>query len=272
MARALARQGDKAAASLYYARAASPRPGGTTLNSARLTDGEAEALRRAAAERPGHAPSQIAWIGVLLQRGQGGEALALARAVQRDNPGAPEAHMLVGDALGIQGNFAAAAEEYRKAANLAFTEPVAMRMIEALQRSGQGPAAGRVLDLFLQQNPRNISGQRLAAARHMQEGRWAEAIPLYEGLRRRLGDRDASILNNLAWAYSEQGDYRQALPLARKAWMLDPNNPATTDTLGWLLFKSGSDRKEGLALLERAARGAPSDGEIRKRLEQARRS
>ena len=52
------------------------------------------------------------------------------------------------------------------------------------------------------------------------------------------------------------GDLASAVPLARRAWSLDRNNPATADTLGWLLFKAGR-RAEGLALLERAARGAP---------------
>ena len=78
------------------------------------------------------------------------------------------------------------------------------------------------------------------------------------------------MLNNLAWAYSESGDLARAVPLARRAWTLDRDNPATADTLGWLLFKAGR-RAEGLALLERAARGAPSDAEIRRRLAQARR-
>ena len=45
----------------------------------------------------------------------------------------------------------------------------------------------------------------------------------------------------------------RAVPLARRAWSLDRDNPATADTLGWLLFKSGR-RAEGLVLLERAAR------------------
>jgi tetratricopeptide (TPR) repeat protein len=79
------------------------------------------------------------------------------------------------------------------------------------------------------------------------------------------------MLNNLAWAYSEQGDHARAIPLARKAWSLDRDNPATADTLGWILFKSGTDRAEGLALLQRAARGAPSDADIRRHLEAAQR-
>ena len=90
-------------------------------------------------------------------------------------------------------------------------------------------------------------------------------------LRVRLGDNDATVLNNLAWAYSESGDLASAVPLARRAWSLDRDNPATADTLGWLLYKAGR-RAEGLALLERAARGAPSNTAIRQRLAQARRS
>lgn len=269
--RALEKQGDSQAAAEYLARAARPQQAArTALDASHLTDAQFEQLRRAAAQRPDHAPSQIMLIAALLGRGLGEEALERARQLQAANPGAPDAHVLVGDALGTRGDFAGAAEEYRKAANLAFTEPVAMRMMEALQRSGQQAAADRVLALFLQQNPRNVPGRILLAGRHMQNRNWGEAIKLYEGLRRRIGNNDATILNNLSWAYSQQGDYGKAIPLARRAWELDRDNPATADTLGWLLFKSGSNRAEGLALLEKAARGAPSDAEIRRHLEEAR--
>ena len=148
----------------------------------------------------------------------------------------------------------------------------ALRLIEALQRSGQAEAADGVLDVFVRQNPRNVSGQVLLASRMMQRSDWPGAIRTYEGLRRRLGDNDSTVLNNLAWAYSETGDYDSAIPLARRAWALDRDNPATADTLGWILFKSGADRAGGLALLERAARGAPTDAEIQRRLAQARTS
>jgi len=211
-------------------------------------------------------------ISAMLARGLGDEALARARRLQAENPGAPEVHMLVGDALGVRGDFAGAAEQYRRAANLAFSEPVAIRLIEALQRSGQQAAADQVLGLFLRQNPRNIPAQILIASRMMQTEDWAGAIRVYESLRARIGNNDATILNNLAWAYSEVGDYDRAVPLARRAWSLDRDNPATADTLGWILFKSGTNRAAGLALLERAARGAPSDAAIQRRLAEARSS
>ena len=271
LGRALHHQGDSAGAAHYLARAAQPQQRAlTALDARNVSDDELARIRRTAEASPDHAPSQIALIAALLGRGSGDEALQRALRLQAGNAGVPDAHILVGDARGIRGDFAGAANEYRKAANIAFTEAVALRMIEALQQSNQGAAADGVLQLFLQQNPRNVPALVLHAGRQMQARNWPEAIRVYEGLRRRLGDRDATILNNLAWAYSEAGDHAHAVPIAKRAWELDRDNPATADTYGWVLFKSGA-RAEGLALLERAARGAPTDAEIRQHLAQARR-
>jgi tetratricopeptide (TPR) repeat protein len=268
--KAYARLGDEANASRYLARAAAPRPSALAALENPLADSEIETLRRDAARQPGSAPAQVALIRALLGRGLGPEALDRARQLQSANPGAPDAHVLVGDALAIQGDYAAAAGAYRRAANLAFSEPVALRLVDALRNSGNPAGAAQVLALFLQQNPQNVAAQILAADANLQAKRWAEAIALYERARRRTGDRDATLLNNLAWAYGQTGDYGRAVPLARRAWALEPNNPVTADTLGWLLFKSGEDRMGGLALLERAARGAPTDSEIRAHLKDAR--
>jgi tetratricopeptide (TPR) repeat protein len=273
MGKALAKLGDEQGASFYLTRAASPQQrSASALAMAAVSDGELFQLRKAAGASAGDPQPQIRLVAALLGRGQGDEALQLARQIQAQHPGVPDAHMLVGDALGTRGDFAGAAREYRKAANLAFTEPVAMRMIEALQRSGQTAAAAQVLQLFREQNPRSVSAALLAAAGHMQARDWEAAIRVYEGLRSRLGNRDAVMLNNLAWAYSETGDYDRAIPLARAAWALDKDNPATADTLGWLLFKSGQNKAEGMALLQRAARGAPTDAQIAQHLRAAKSS
>ncbi|MGZ8328129.1 MAG: tetratricopeptide repeat protein [Allosphingosinicella sp.] len=268
--KAHARLGDEAAATRYLGRAAAPRPLATAALDDPLGDGELAALRRDAAARPDAAAPQVVLIRALLGRGLAPEALQRARRLQAAAAGAPDAHVLVGDALAIQGDYAGAVGAYRRAANLAFSEPVALRLIEALRNSGDEQGATKVLTLFLLQNPQNVSAQTMAANAYLQAKRWPEAIAAYEGVRKRLGNNDATLLNNLAWAYAETGDYGRALPLARRAWTLEPRNPVTADTLGWLLFRSGEDRVRGVALLEQAARGAPTDEEIRAHLRDAR--
>lgn len=268
--KAYARLGDEAAAARYLGRAAAPRPSATAALDDPLGDGALAALRRDAAAWPDVAAPQVVLIRALLGRGLGPEALQRARQLQAAAPGAPDAHVLVGDALAIQGDYAGAAIAYRRAANLAFNEPVALRLIEALRNSGDELGATKVLTLFLQQNPQNVSAQTMAANAYLQARRWPEAIASYEAVRKRLGNNDATLLNNLAWAYSETGDYDRAIPLARRAAALEPRNPVTADTLGWLLYRSGRDKVRGVALLEQAARGAPTDEEIRAHLKDAR--
>ena len=271
IAQALRKQGDQEAASVYFARASDPRQrGSAALLTEPVDDAQLSALRAKADTGRGEAGVQVRLIRALLARGLGGEALDRARALQAANPGAPDAHVLAGDAAGMLGDHRAAAADYRRAANLSFTEPVAMRLVEAMRRSGDNNGAARVLELFLQQNPQNVPAQMLAANTLLQTGHWDDAIHIYENLRARLGNRDATLLNNLAWAWSQKGDYGRAIPYARRAWELDPNNPTTADTLGWLLYKSGRDKARGLALIEQAGRGAPSNRESGGRPAEAR--
>lgn len=267
--RAYTQLGHPETAAAYLARAAAPQPGAGGVFADLLTPAEFEALRRRAEARPGDTVAQVELVRALLARGAAGEALQRSKRLQASNPGRPDAHVLAGDALALQGDHKGAAAAYRRAANLAFTEPTALRLVEALRNAGDPKAATQVLALFLQQNPQNVSAQLLTGHAMLQARRWPEAITLYEQVRRRIGNNDAVLLNNLAWAYAEAGEHDRALPLARRAWELDPQNPATADTLGWLLFKTG-ERVQALALLEKAARGAPTDAEIRAHLARAR--
>jgi len=265
IAQAFRKQGDREAAAVYFARASDPRQrGSAALLSGPVDDAQLAALRTQAESGRAEAGVQVRLIRALLARGQSGEALNRARSLQAANPGAPDAHMLAGDAAFMLGDHEAAAAAYRRAANIAFTEPVAMRLVEAMRRSGDNAGAARVLELFLEQNPQNVPAQMLAANTLLQTGHWDDAIRIYENLRARLGNRDATLLNNLAWAWSQKGDYGRAIPYARRAWELDPNNPTTADTLGWLLYKSGRDKARGLALIEQAGRAESAGRETRR--------
>ena len=248
--------GNRQAAARYLDRAARPAigepiPFGTWADLA--------SLAREAQIDPSAGP-RIAYIRGLIATGDKPRALAEAQALQAANPGTPAAHLLAGDALVALGRFVEAAQAYRHAANIAFSEPVALRLIDAFQRGGQPQAALQTLRLFLAQNPQNVPALMLAATYCQRSGDWPQAIRILEGLRARLGNRDAVILTGLAWGYLETGRPKRGLPFAAAAYALIPSNPAVTDALGWLTFKAGGNRARAIALLEKARDIAPASG------------
>lgn len=254
---------DEAAAYLDRASASAPSggaffPGGGDLGT----------LSRDAAVDRG-APARIRYIRGLLAAGHGEQAVAEARALQRANPGTPAAHILVGDALGALGKPLDAAEAYRLAANISFNEPVALRLIDALDRGGRHADAMATLHLFLSQNPRNVAALLLASDYFQAAEQWGDSIRILEGLRARMGNRDALILNNLAWAWFRKGDGDRALAYAARAYALTPANPAAADTFGWLLFQTKTDRRAGIELLEKARAIAPAASAVHWHLAQA---
>ncbi len=69
-------------------------------------------------------------------------------------------------------------------------------------------------------------------------------------------------LNNLAYLLSERlNDVNAALTLAQQARDLSPQDPATADTLGWVLYKRG-DYPRSLAVLQGAAEGLAGNPEV----------
>lgn len=74
----------------------------------------------------------------------------------------------------------------------------------------------------------------------------------------------AAPMNQLAWIYFQQSKAEQALPLARMAAQIDPENPVIMDTLAEVLAKHG-DRAEAMQWMERAA---VLDGRYRSKLDQ----
>ena len=69
-------------------------------------------------------------------------------------------------------------------------------------------------------------------------------------------------LNNLAYLYSENlVDLDRAYELAQRAREVLPNDPATADTLGWVLSKRGQ-YGQALGLLQEAANQLPGEPEV----------
>lgn len=255
--RAFEAQGDRVAAAQMLDRAAFAAPGEAT--SFGLSDW--------AGSDPANADVAIPRISQLVAGGNFGAAIALASKIRDSNRGSPGADVALGDVLIAAGQSGEAAQAYRSAANLDFSEPIALRLISALQRAGQGKAAADAASLYLQQNPRSIPALRLAANATMVQNDWPHASALFDMLRVRLGSRDAGATVNGAWARLASGKAASAKVLARRSVMLAPNNAQILGASGWIIGKAG-DKSAGRALLTKARTLAPGDETIRTRLEQ----
>jgi tetratricopeptide (TPR) repeat protein len=92
-------------------------------------------------------------------------------------------------------------------------------------------------------------------------GRWQDANLYYRSVLR-ADPNHVPSLNNLALNLAEQsGDLAAAKTYAEKAFRLDNTDPTVQDTYGWILVL-GNDTKNGLPLLQRAARAFPKDSTV----------
>lgn len=262
-ARIRERLGDRIAADALLARAT--RPDRATAALLPL-DPDPDSLSARAVADPSLAGPNISYIRVLLSQGQGNAAVARATTLRNDNPGAPQAHVALGDTLAEVGRWAEAARAYTAAANLTYDEATALRLATAWNRAAQPTRAEQALGLFLTQNPQNIAAMRLAATAWMRTGQWPRAVDALEKVRAQTGNRDAWLFADLAWAWLGRGDAARALVYARQSYRLQPAGPVTTDAYGWLLFKAQGASRASVDLLEKAVLLAPGNALLRDHL------
>lgn len=232
------------------------------------TDAPLDALQAAADRAPDDPVPAVTYVRALIDAGRRSEALGRARDLAARYSGAPAAHLLVGDVLAGQGELAEASRAYRLAANLRFDEATMLRLVDTLDRLGRRAEAATVLALFLSQNPQNTTALRMTAHWQIASGAWDAAIDTLEGLRARLGNRDAALLAELGYAYAGGDALDIAQLYAAAAYRLAPLNPAATDAYGWVLYLAGDDAA-GIELMEKAVTIAPRHGGLRWHLAQA---
>jgi Flp pilus assembly protein TadD len=262
IARAFEAEGKYDWAARFLDRAASPmRPSPAPFGS----DDGVSGLAAAADDAPGDPLAQLDLIRGFLEAGRTGPALARAQALAAAAPGSAQAETVLGDTLWALNRLPEATAAYQRAANLDFDEPVMLRLVEGLDRTGHRDAAQRALALFLSQNPEDVPARRLAAAWQIAAQDWDAAIATLEGLRRTIGNRDAAILGELALAYAGNGEAGIASRYGAAAYRIAPMNPAVVDAYGWALAKAGN-RDGARQLLTKAASLAPDDPGIRAHL------
>ncbi|WP_374393846.1 tetratricopeptide repeat protein [Sphingopyxis sp.] len=236
-ARLAAETGDADASAAYLARAATLARG----EAAPFAASDSYGLASLSADGDPLNPAKaIPAISADLAGSNYAGAIARATRLRDANPGVADAHVLLGDAALAGGRLDLAVQAYRSAQALDASERVALRLANALYRIGDAAASRRVVLRLLANDPSSVAGERIAAALAMDARDWDSAIAHYERIRRRIGNRDAVVLRELARAWIARGDSEQALPMIALAYRLQPLNAEIMRIYADLLDRRGN--------------------------------
>ncbi len=231
-------QPDRAVAGLDDSMRANIRPS-LPLSDMMSLAGAADVARRA----PDNARVIVPYIRALMAAGDLDTALAEATRLQAANQGVTDAHILVGDVETAQGRLPQAITAYQQARAISFSEQVMLRLVDALDRSGDSKGAGEALAAYLAYNPTSLKALRLAGYRALDVGDWKNAVGLLERVRGKVGYNDYILLANLARAYAGAGQYDAATRDAATAYHIAPASMMVTRTYSEILRKSGKRPK-----------------------------
>jgi putative PEP-CTERM system TPR-repeat lipoprotein len=220
----------------------------------------ADDLKKALQIDPNFIEAQLAQVELSMRHNKTDEALAIARALQKQRPRLPIGFAVEGDILMAQRKFDAAARMYEQAAGLMKAPELQMKLATALTAAGKGKEADARLASWRKDHPDDVVTAMAIADRRLAYKEFKEAAPILEDIVKRQ-PRATAALNNLAFVYQQMKDPRAAAT-AEQAYKLAPENPAINDTLGWILLEQG-DHKRALPLLQKAHQLAPNLVEVR---------
>ncbi len=233
------------------------------LAQAHLDAGDAAQARKEieklVLDEPAYGPASIALTRLVLEAEGNEAALARARGFAEANPDQAWGLQLVGDLLLQDGRSAEAVEAFERAWAMEQSSGLAIGLYRARSIAGRGEAALEPLRQRLAAEPNDQPVREALAGALIGRGKSDEARVLYEALVE-AGSGNATVWNNLAWIYFEDGDER-ALAYAEQALLLAPDQPAIMDTLAWIQLQQG-ETSQALRLLERADAAAPDEPEI----------
>lgn len=228
------------------------------LAAAQATKGNLADARRAYARAleldPDLADAHVGLIQLDLKEQLGADALRRARQLQARQPRSPLGHILEGDILASQKDYAGAAAAYLRAFDLDKTTPTLIKLHASLHAAGQGADAETRAAQWLKARPQDYALRGYLADHYLKAGQNQAAISQYQAIVQTAPD-NVLALNNLAWLYQQEKDPR-ALATAERAYKLSPEAPSIADTLGWIQVQQG-DAKRGLALLQQAYAKTP---------------
>ncbi len=202
---------------------------------------------------------QTAVVGVVLSAGRVDDAARMLATIHKAAPKSPALNELDADVKVAQKQYVEAAALYRKALAQTPSPATTIKLASTLQAAGNDAEAHTLLADWMKAHPKDSAVAVFDADVALRAKDYPRAATAYRAILAQ-SPNDANVLNNLAWALWQQKD-PQAVTFAEKATTLAPNNPAFSDTLGWMLVEQG-DTKRGRELLEKASAAAPRQRDI----------
>ncbi len=235
-ARAAAELGREGESADYQARAAALSRGEAVPFA---VDADYGLLSAAADAAPLDPVKAVPAISADLLRGDAARAIGRAARLRDANPGVADAHILLGDAALAGGRYDLAIEAYRAARDLDAGERTTLRLANALYRADDAAGSGAAILALRDRQPSSIAADRIAGHLAMDLEHWEAAISHFDRVRRRIGNRDAVVLRELARAWAAKGDDARALALIDRAYRLQPLNAGIMELYAVLLERRG---------------------------------
>ncbi len=198
----------------------------------------------------------------ILRKSSTDTALKRVQTKQEQYPKSPAVQMLLARVYAAQTNSAPAEAALLKAIDLESNyEPAYMMLANLYISTKQNAKALEKLNQTLAKNPRDISALMLSGMILNEQQDYSAARDAYEKLLA-IDPNFYHALNNLAYLYSEKfNSLDKAYDAARRAHDIVPSDWATSDTLGWILFKR-KDYTYALNLLQASAENLPREPEV----------
>lgn len=219
-----------------------------------------DALKKSLTLQPDYLDAQLALATLEVRKENYDGAIAITRQIQKQRAKSPVGYVMEGDVLMAQKKPALAVKAYEQAFLINKSGLLMIKLHASLSQAGKGKEASSRLTQWLKEHPADASTRMYLAGTYLAEKQNKAAIEQYQAVLQQ-DPKYVPALNNLAWLYQQEKDPR-ALEYAEKANQLTPDNPATLDTLGYILVEQGNTTR-GLPLLQKATTIAPEVAEIR---------
>ena len=210
--------------------------------------GARKSLEAAFALTPSH-PAVLSLLGdVMSKLGELPRFQTMLREAAAKNPREPELQTTLGRLLAAQGNQAEARAAFTAAGNV----PDAIFGLARLDMDAGAFDAARQRLLDLTKTRDNAATRMLLAEVETRKGSAPEAITAHYLRALELDPSNSQAMNNLADTLASRlNKMDDARFWAEKALALDPDNPFSADTVGWIYFRQGKT-EAALPFLERS--------------------